>query len=66
MINAFSVQSAPEDVQEALRTLEGFQAGLPANDQKIENVIEIGRALADQGVFPVEKILAKCEQLNQR
>ncbi|VDD80712.1 unnamed protein product [Mesocestoides corti] len=60
------VVSTPESVDEALRNLNTFQAAMPANDEKISQVIAVGRDLAARGVFPVEKILAKCDQLEQR
>ncbi len=53
-------------MEEALRNLSNFQAAVPTNDEKIDQVIAVGRDLANRGVFPVEKILAKCDQLEQR
>ncbi|CDS40887.1 spectrin beta chain [Echinococcus multilocularis] len=60
------VASTPESVEEALRNLNTFQAAMPANDEKISQVIAVGRNLANRGVFPVEKIVAKCDQLEQK
>ena len=49
-----------------MRNFNTFQAAMPANDEKISQVINAGRDLANRGVFPVEKIVAKCDQLEQK
>ncbi|MTV29114.1 hypothetical protein FTX61_27655, partial [Nitriliruptoraceae bacterium ZYF776] len=60
------VAPTPESVEEARRNLSTFQAAMPANDEKISQVIAVGRDLANRGVFPVEKLVAKCDQLEQK
>lgn len=60
------LQSTPESIEEALRNFQNFKAAMPSNDDKIDQVVATGRDLAERGVFPVEKIVAKCDQLEQR
>nr|CDS28968.2 spectrin beta chain [Hymenolepis microstoma] len=63
---AKDVAPTPESVEEAVRNLNTFQSAMPANEEKIVQVIAAGRDLAGRGVFPADKILTKCDQLDQK
>ncbi|TPP60271.1 Spectrin beta chain [Fasciola gigantica] len=55
-----------EKAQENLRQWEALQAQIVANDDRIDSVLAEGRALIDRKIFPLEKMQAKCEQLQNR
>lgn len=69
MDHALSKEETPtslEMAQEDLRRWETLQSSIQVSDERAANVIEAGLALVNRGIFPVEKIQAKCDQLQSR
>lgn len=55
-----------EMAEENLRKWNIFQATMVSNNDKLNAVLNQGSELVERGVFPVEKIQTKCDQIKQK